>query len=450
MTRFPLLTSAAILLTLAATHEMAAQEGDTHAVDAVPAAQTNQPALRVFLDCGRCDQQFLRTEITFVDFVRDRQDADVHILVTQQPAGVGGTRYSLGFIGLGTFQGVSDELAYTTTLNDTPDSTRRGLSQVLTGGLVRYAVRTPMAQTMQLSFGATPARGRPGAPDTSGPQALRDPWNAWVFRTSLGGSVTREASYRTNMYNVSGSANRTTAALKTNLAASSRLSQSETRLNSGTWISNDQREHSLNALAVRSISDHWSIGARSNANHSTFQNRDLQIRLAPAVEYSLFPYAESTRRQMTLQYTVGANQVKYLQETIFGRTEEALADQALELSFNTNQPWGSADASVEGSHYLHDSSKYRVSANAGANLRLFRGFTLNLNGSGQRIHDQLHLVKGNLTDEQILLRQRQVATAYRYNFTVGVGYSFGSIYSGVVNPRMSESGGGGGQGMRGR
>ncbi|MBA2671194.1 MAG: hypothetical protein H0U67_12545, partial [Gemmatimonadetes bacterium] len=48
-----------------------------------------QDALRIFLDCNGpgCDFDFFRTEITFVDYVRDRADADVHVLVTTQGTG---------------------------------------------------------------------------------------------------------------------------------------------------------------------------------------------------------------------------------------------------------------------------------------------------------------------------------------------------------------------------
>lgn len=45
--------------------------------------------LRVFLDCLSCDEDFLRTEVTLVDFVRDQRDAQVHILVTTRPTGGG-------------------------------------------------------------------------------------------------------------------------------------------------------------------------------------------------------------------------------------------------------------------------------------------------------------------------------------------------------------------------
>lgn len=430
--------STLLLLSIGGTTPLAAQEPQAPDTTTLASAggeespSTDASRLRVFLDCMRCDQNFLRTEITFTDYVRDRGDADIHILVTTQAAGVGGTRYGMQFIGLGRFQDVTDELEYISSLTDTADQTRRGMAQVLKGGLIRYAVRTPLAQRMQLTF--TNAAGQPS---TANATPAVDPWNSWVFRTNLGGSFSREASYHSMNVNVSGSANRITPGWKTTLSLNSRLSESDTRLSSGSWVANEQREHSLNSLAVRSINDHWSIGGRTNANHSTFQNRDLLVRIAPAIEYNVFPYSESTRRRLTFQYTLGANQVHYLQETIFGMMEQSLVDQALDISFDTRQPWGSADASVEGSHYLHDSSKYRLTANSGISLRIFRGVSFNLNGSGQRIHDQLHLVKGNLTDEQILLRQRQVATAYRYNFSAGIGYSFGSIYSGAVNPRMT-------------
>jgi hypothetical protein len=70
-----------------------------------PAVIDRTDALRVFLDCGPCDENYLRTEITFINYVRDRKEADVHVLVTTQPTGGGGTEYTLKFIGLLRFAG---------------------------------------------------------------------------------------------------------------------------------------------------------------------------------------------------------------------------------------------------------------------------------------------------------------------------------------------------------
>jgi hypothetical protein len=49
-------------------------------------AQTAATAarVRVYLDCFDCFPQFLRDEISFVDFVRQAQDADVHLLSRSQ------------------------------------------------------------------------------------------------------------------------------------------------------------------------------------------------------------------------------------------------------------------------------------------------------------------------------------------------------------------------------
>ena len=58
------------------------------------------------------------------------------------------------------------------------------------------------------------------------------------------------------------------------------------------------------------------------------------------------------------------------------------------------------------------------------------------------IHNQLSLVKGGASTEEILLRRKQIKTQY-YIFThFSITYTFGSIYSNVVNPRFGGSGGG--------
>jgi hypothetical protein len=53
------------------------------------------------------------------------------------------------------------------------------------------------------------------------------------------------------------------------------------------------------------------------------------------------------------------------------------------------------------------------------------------------IHDQLYLAKGDLTREEVLLRQTQLATGYRARLYAGVSYTFGSVFNNVVNPRFS-------------
>ena len=57
------------------------------------------------------------------------------------------------------------------------------------------------------------------------------------------------------------------------------------------------------------------------------------------------------------------------------------------------------------------------------------------------LHDQIYLAKGDLTREQVLLRQSQLATTYRAFVYAGISYTFGSVLNNVVNPRISSGSG---------
>ena len=88
---------------------------------AIPArAQTAEPSptqpqlLRVFVDCYECDTEYLRQNVQFVDYVRDRAVADLHLLVTTQSTGGGGTAWTAKFIGLGRFDKVDRTLTFNT------------------------------------------------------------------------------------------------------------------------------------------------------------------------------------------------------------------------------------------------------------------------------------------------------------------------------------------------
>ncbi|MBU1475722.1 MAG: hypothetical protein KJ768_12765 [Acidobacteria bacterium] len=90
-----------------------------------------EQAPRVFLDCRFCDRDYFRDNLTYINFVRDRADADVHVLVTNQDTGSGGTEYTFAFIGLGEFQDMTFTIAHPTGPSDTRDEVRSGQLAVL-------------------------------------------------------------------------------------------------------------------------------------------------------------------------------------------------------------------------------------------------------------------------------------------------------------------------------
>jgi hypothetical protein len=52
--------------------------------------------ITAFLDCQNmfCDFDYFRTELAMVNWVRDRSVADVHLLVTRQETGSGGSEHT--------------------------------------------------------------------------------------------------------------------------------------------------------------------------------------------------------------------------------------------------------------------------------------------------------------------------------------------------------------------
>ena len=94
------------------------------------------------------------------------------------------------------------------------------------------------------------------------------------------------------------------------------------------------------------------------------------------------------------------------------------------------------------SNYLDDFSKFSGQLSGNLSFRITRGLSLNMNASGSLIRNQLYLPKKDLTDEEILLQRRQLATDSRYRVSFGFSYTFGSIFNNVVNPRFDGARGG--------
>ena len=158
--------------------------------------------------------------------------------------------------------------------------------------------------------------------------------------------------------------------------------------------------------------------------------------MEPAVEYSYWDYAEAERRELLFVYRTGPRYTAYRDTTIFNEIAEPHWRQELEVRLNSMQPWGSADFDIEASHFLPDIKRYRLEMRGRLSLRLFRGFSLNLNASFERINDQVNLVRGNVSTEDLLLRRRELETDYRADVRIGLGYTFGSLYNNVVNTRL--------------
>ncbi len=388
--------------------------------------------LRLSLDCQAigCDLDFLRTDLDWVEYVRDQHDADVHVLVTSQGTGSGGAEVLLSFHGKGMFEALTDEVRYSLPEGSSPDEQREALSRVLQIGLSRYLLHTPLgALAGRFSFQRVPGN-KPTV-------AHHDPWNYWVFRIGLNAAFSGES----RSSSVSGSANlhasRTTAEWKIRLDLSGDSNRNRYEFQDGTTFLARAHSYYGGGLLVRSVGDHLSLGGTADASSLSRRNLDFSMRIAPRVEYDVFPYDQYSRRRLVASYSIGVDRYVYADTTIYNRIQETRLDQQLALTYATTQPWGSAGIGVNGFHYLSQVGQNHLSISSDLSLRVTRGLRVSYAFWYSRVRDQLTLPKGDATDAEILLALRQLATTYTYGSFLSVSYTFGSLFNSVVNPRMT-------------
>ena len=356
----------------------------------------------------------------------------MHVLVTGQTTGSGGREYSLKFIGLGRFQGVDAAMVYAASVDATSDQIRKALVQHLTLGLVRYAAESPAGPRLTVKY--TPETAKAGGQSR---QEGRDPWDYWVFRLSGSGYFNGEESTSSTSFYGSASANRTTEAWKVNLSFSGSYNSSDYDLGGGEVFSSVTKSSGGSGRVVKSLGPHWAAAAIGQVSRSTYSNQDLAVggvgrnRVRPV----------SLRR---IDAPAAALPVDGWPDRVRLRRGDRLREDERERPVPLGPRLARRQAALGPGEYdrsslrqaLNDLSQYRFGVDGGIDVRLFKGFSLELWGDYSRVRDQRNLPKAGASDEEILVRMKELATGYRYYFSVGVSYSFGSIFNNVVNPRF--------------
>jgi hypothetical protein len=388
--------------------------------------------LTVFLDCRTfgCDRNFLITELPFVLWTQDRLDAEVHALITGLSTGSGGRELTIELIGQRRFAGRVDTLTATLPPNTTDDGARRELTRVLKVGLASYALRTLAGARLSLDYDA------PEGGEAQVPSEAVDPWNYWVYRVRGSGDVGAESQSQDYSIDGSASARRITERWKIGVEADYEYNALAFEPDSGPTERFAIREASLDAYAVRSLTQHWSVATAASTSVDEFRNQDFTAEFMIGAEWNYFPWREATSRQLVAIVGLEARHFDYSERTIYDRLSETRAVAVIQLAAQSRQPWGSLDAGLEHTRYLHDANIYSVSAYSFVDVRLSRGLSINFGASAGKVNDQLYLSAGGLTPGQILTRQRALRTAYRIDFSAGLSYTFGSILNTIVNPRF--------------
>ena len=396
--------------------------------------------LKVFVDCNStyCDLTFIRTEINIVDFVLDRIASDVHVLITSQQLGSGGTQYQMIFFGQQNFKNNIDTLFCNTGPNATTSEIRDLQVQYIKVGLLSYITKKGYAQevTLGMKQNTSDTSKKEGASN----QTTKDKWNYWVYRTNVNGNFSADQNYKSNRLNGNLSANRVTDKWKLNIRLNANRNNSiftyvnaqgnteKIKVNNSGW----NAYHRL----VKSLGQHWSVGYEVSAFNSIFSNMKSSITAGPAIEYAVFPYKDVTTKFFTFQYGVSFRQNNYYDTTIYLKKRESLGYQFINANLSFNQKWGTFSTGINYLSYFHDLKVNNFNVSLNADVRITGGLSFYMYAFGGLVHDQVYLPKGNASINDVLARRRQLASDFNFFTGFGISYRFGSILNNFVNPRM--------------
>ncbi|MEY2949653.1 MAG: hypothetical protein ACO388_09425 [Saprospiraceae bacterium] len=383
--------------------------------------------VKIFLDCGVCDFNYIKQNFPVLSYVRDVREASVYVMVRRQNTGAGGKIYTFFFEGQEEYIGRMDTLEVTTAPDATQQEIRNTVSKTLIAGMMPYIAKTDMLEMLEFKVN--------DEIEEQITQPVDDQWNAWVFEIGVSGNFNGDDNYQSSRFSGSADAQRIVQKYKFLLGLDYDYNRTLYKLEDGDYL-NIQRSYRFSHLLAWSLNDHWSIGEAVEGRSSIYSNLDFSLRMAPAVEYNFYPYAESAQRQFAVLYSLGPRYFDYTNTTVFGEDEELRVSHQLRVSFAYNSKWGSVRSNLSASQYLHDTSLLGLYMSNSAYLRILKGLNLRMGGGFSLIRNQLSLVQGEASLEEVLLRQRELARNFNYFADFGVSYTFGSFFNNIVNPRF--------------
>jgi hypothetical protein len=391
--------------------------------------------LGVFISCNSgCDINYIRTELTLVDFLLDRIAADVNVLINEQSTGSGGRSIQIIFYGQQAFKNTNDTLVIDIAPNFTEFERRTEMLKGIKMGILPFLLKTSYAKFIDVKMKA------PEKEFSKSTTAKKDHWNYWVFRIGADGSLDKDQVYNSTSISGNVSIDRTTDKLKVSFRGRSNYYNYKYNYDdNGTNISYEilnkrfLAEHSL----VKSLGSHWGIGYQTSYNTNTFSNNKGMIYGKGAIEYSIFPYKDVNTRFFTVSYGIDIRNNKYFDTTIYFKTQETLLGHSLEANISFNQKWGTFSSSIAYRSFLKDPSLSNLSASLYWDMRITGGLSFYLNTYGAYVRDQVYLLKGKASEQDVLTKRRALASTYSFSTSVGLNFRFGSKLNNFVNPTLS-------------
>jgi len=389
--------------------------------------------LKVFIEGQIIDFDYLRNNITFVDFVNDPHTSDVQIIVTRKETGSGGKHFYISYNPV-TFKSVENlVLNCITSYHDTQDDVRKKFTESIKSGLLVFTNEKQLYY--QVNVVENKALNDSGSTNIDKP----DSWNNWIFNIGLNGGLDAEEQKNNFEYEIYFEANRITDIWRIRNEYS--FAREETFItkkedSAKRVIHAYNQEQEFNSRLAYSLSSHWSVGFFLKGNQTSYRNIQFNGSLSTAVEYNFYPWHQVSRRIFTIGYYSGPSYFDYYKPTIFEKTSELLWEENIYLNLEKVEKWGELEMWLEAGHFFPGFDFYSLKSGIEISVRVFKGLFLEFNFEAEIIKNQLYIQVSELTDEELLLNIRKLPTSFEFSGDIGIRYQFGSIYNNIVNQRL--------------
>ena len=381
--------------------------------------------IKTFLKCS-CDGRYIQQNSLFIDYVRDQNLSDLDVFVFDIRNGSGGVEYTFNFYGKKKLNNREESLVVFLDPSLTSNERREKLLNTYLLGLAFMLQNTTYQKNFEVSYNMT---GNLSSTTTF------DKWKNWVFEISGSFDYEDEKSINEKEYRIDFEIDRVTDLWRIR-------SDFGIQNNIKTFLGEEENYNSIrdrtyfSGSLVKSISEHFSTGVFGSFEKDTFNNFKSFLNFSPALEYNIYPYREVLNREITFAYKIGYSNYNYIEETIYGYSNQKLFVQSLTLNLRYRKNWGGIYSYLSASQFLNGQNQNRLTFNNYINLRIIQGLALRVTGRFQLIRDQINLPKGEVSIEDLLLRQRQIATNFQNTISLGLSYTFGSIFNNIINTRL--------------
>jgi len=386
---------------------------------------------KLFLDCRtNCDMRYFKTEIDFVDFMLDRQSAELYILLVRQRTGSGGREFTM------TIENKKSslepyEMKFFTDANALEDDTRREILKNLKKALLKYMVCEDLLVDIDYSVVSVSDDGED--------LEVVDPWNAWVFSLGVNGNLNRESQFSSQNFRFNVSANRITDQHKFLARINYNTNEDNFTVGEGDeeeTITNVLTSYFGSLLYVYSLTDHWSAGGIVRYRRSIFENYDHSITASPAIEYNIYPYDEVADHNFSFRYEIGMRHNDYIDTTSYFQVKESLWRHRLSIDYQLVKPWGNIDIDAGVSQFISRPDRYSIDINPSVDINVFKGLNFFTGIFYGITKDRINIPKGDLSVEDILLQNTLQDSNFSLYMYFGINYRFGSASNNVVNARF--------------